>query len=276
MYTLLNYQDIFADFTDRDAKLTTVRRFKIYKPMYYRSDLVTHEKHVFWLMQSLLPAIYSVFGDNFDYTKAQLLAAVHDDPEVIFGDIEAGIKRKMTPEQLAEIDQAELRAIDELASQSPATLAGYSYRDLMREAVGVQTLEARIGKFADRFDAHGESLHEIFAGNRAFITPIVNTWGEIDLPAPFYVRFLREFKEKNPDLAGLYTTGHMMFTPPTTPDYEKIVSSSTPHTAESIVIETSYPHYNFWKQMILESGDQEEIAKLYTQRELGKITESGK
>lgn len=262
MYKILNYNQLFTDFTNRPQALATVTRFKMYKPMYYRTNLVTHSKHVFWLLQSILPEVYNVFGDKFDGVKAQLMAAVHDDPETIMGDVDAGIKRKMTTEQLAELDQIELRAIDELAARSPKTILGYSYADLMREAVGLDSLESKIGKFADRFDAHGETLHEIFAGNRAFITPVVNAWGTIDLPAPFYVRFLNEFKNKFPEFAPLYESNHIMFTPPLVPDYENIISSHAPHTKSSILVDTTYPHYNFWKNIILKSGDLVEIAAL--------------
>ena len=267
MYSILDYNKIFTDFPDRAAELKKVTRFKSYQPMFYRSDLVTHSKHVLWLVQSLLPAIWEVFGESFDATKTQLMAAVHDDPEVVMGDIEAGIKLKMNSNQLAEIDAIEQKAIDTLAERSPQTILGYSYADLMREAVAYETLEAKIGRFADKFDAHGESLHEIYAGNRHFITPIVNEWGKIELPAPYYVKFLKEFGGRNPELEAVYKSGHVMFSRPLDPDYEKIVATSLPHLLDSLSKDSGYNHYNFWKQVILDKGDEEEIKNLYIKKE---------
>ena len=166
-----------------------------------------------------------------------------------------------------ELDQIELRAIDELTATSPQKIMGYSYKKLMQEAVGLKTLEAKIGKFADKFDAHGESLHEVYAGNLVFITPIVNEWGTIDLPAPFYVRFLSEFKQKNPDLARLYETDNVVLTGPTTLDYESIINSHSPHTLNSLKNKTGNIHYDFWKNLILNSSDNREINKLFIKSE---------
>lgn len=264
---ILNYQETFKDFTGRDEALSKVVRYHSYKPMYYRSNLVTHSKHTLWLMQSLLPHIIAVLPD-FDATRAQLMAAVHDDQEIIMGDVERGMKNKMSPQELAQLNKTEQEAITKTAARFPPTISGYNYADLIKEGAALKTKEAKLVKFVDRFDALGEALHEIFAGNCRFITPLVDpTYGIIDLPAPYYINYAADFLQKNTEFSPLFDQPHILFVKPTNPDYDQIVKSSAPHSPATITNKSGYPLYDFWKNIIFNSGDNQEIKNLYTQKE---------
>ncbi len=264
----IDYPNLFRDFKGREAALRTVVRYHIYQPMYYRSNLFMHSKRVLWLLQSILPLVEEVFGKNFDSTKAQLLAVVHDDPEIVMGDIMAGHKRKMTAAQLADIDRQERAAIVAMGERYPYSVLGYPYEALLLESQELTTIEAKLLKYIDRVDAFGEALHEVFAGNTAFTTPIIDPeLGPIDLPVTYYQEYIPSFPIKNPEYQGLFARLHPLFAAPAPFDYGTVVKNSRPHTPASIRISTGYTYYDTWKQIILGSGDTEEIANLYTPKE---------
>ncbi len=264
-----NIDDLFCSFAGRSLALRTVTRYSIFKVMYYRSNLLTHSKRVLWIIQQILPLIETTFTSSVDTTKLQLLALVHDDPEIITGDFQAGNKAKMSNQELAKIVAIEKRAIEELAVRFPFSLLGYPYKNLLTESAEVSSQESKILKYADRFDAFGEALHEIFAGNRTFITPVTNEYGTIDLPTQFYPRYFNEFKIKNPEFHALFSKNHHhpFFNPIEPDNLETLVSSGHPHSPTSIIRATFYQPYNFWKETILQSEDHEEIENLYTQKE---------
>lgn len=265
---ILKYNEIFKGFDGRDEALRRVVRYHIYSPMYYRSNLVTHSKHVLWLLQDTLPYIEHIFGSSFDTTKAQIMATIHDDPEIIMGDVQAGHKNKMSPEELKALAETERQAIVEVAKNFPKTILGYSYESLLHEANNLTTLEAKFLKFIDRFDAFGESLHELFAGNKAFAVSVLDKkYGIIGIPTPFYISYLTAFPEKTPEFKKLFQEPHILFTAPSEINLVKTVEKHRPHSPTSLAEPSGYPHYDFWKKVVLESGDTEEISLLHVQRE---------
>jgi hypothetical protein len=264
----IDYPQILADWSGREADLRRIVRYHIYRPMFYRSNLFTHSKRVLWLLQSVLPLAESVFGEKFDTTKAQLMAVVHDDLEIVLGDIMAGHKIKMSPAQLAEVVRQEQTAIDEIAQRYPTTILGYNYRDLLIEGQEQKTLESKLLKYADRFDAFGEALHEVYAGNRGFTTPSVHAeFGVIDLPVKFSLNWLGPFVQNNPEFSELFARSHPLFWVPLEFDIPGTAKQGAPHTQNSIIKNSGYGPYDFWKKIILDSGDSEEIENLFTQKE---------
>ena len=264
----INYPALFADFTGREADLRKVVRYHVFTPMYYRSHLFTHSKRVLWLLQSILPLVETVFKTDFDTTKAQLLAVVHDDPEIVMGDIQSGHKRKLNAAQLAEVERLEQESIATMAERFPYSVLGYRYQDLLSESQEIKTLEAKLLKYIDRFDAFGEALHEVHAGNRAFTIPSVDPeLGVIELPVDYYKKYLPAFPENNPEFRALFSFPHPVLTVPTDFIPETVVNQATPHTPASLEQGTDYAPYAAWKKIILNSGDPEEIENLYHQKE---------
>lgn len=264
----INYKEVFAGFVGREEALRKVIRYHIYHPMYYRSNLFTHSKRVLWLLQSVLPLAEEAFGSSFDSTKAQLMAVAHDDHEIIMGDIQAGHKEKMTALQLTEMARLEREAIEKMAERSPISILGYNYRDLMIEGQESCAPEAKLMKYVDRFDAFGEALHEVHAGNRAFTTPSVHSeLGAIDLPLVFYPKWLPLFPKNNPEFAALFAKSHPLFTVHANFDMQTVVNRGAPHTKDSILKDSMYAPYNAWEKVIIESDDKEEVENLYCQKE---------
>ncbi|MBI2444438.1 MAG: HD domain-containing protein [Candidatus Magasanikbacteria bacterium] len=248
------------NFAGRAEALEKITRYASYRPMFYRTDLKIHSRRVLALVQPLLPLAQQIFGLSFDACRTQLLALVHDDPEIITGDVEMGNKLKMTPAELAALKTEELNAIDLLAKRFPKRLGDYSYRALLREAAELKTPEARLMKLTDKFDAFGEALHEIFAGNRRFVTPLINKYGTITLPTDYYRSYLNNFTTAFPEFAELFQQDHPLFTKPVTLDYQSIAARRQSHTPASLNLDTESPHYNWWKKVMLKNENAENLS----------------
>ena len=77
-------------FSDREKKLSSIIRFdmKRFDPMFYRTNLLIHSKRVYSLVKEIIPHLKSVYGDELDSEKALSLALVHDDAELVTGDVQ--------------------------------------------------------------------------------------------------------------------------------------------------------------------------------------------
>lgn len=250
MKSLAKYHDFLSGFEGREKELERVIRYDIYTVMYYRTNLAIHSPRVAAQVLELADQLHEVFGDQFVPDRAVTTALVHDDAEVVFGDIQAGNKSKMTEAQLAEVAAAEKAAIIKIGERWPTHVGEYVYTDLLHSAATVDTLEAKIVKFIDKFDAFGEALHEVYAGNTCFTTNVVNEYGTIPIPPDYYVSWITKFHSENPELAGKLAAIAPLFTIPKTLNWEEIALNSKPHTGESLDRPSGYPHYDWWKTTI--------------------------
>lgn len=261
-------EDIFEDFTGRDNDLRGVKRYSIYKVMLYRSNLYTHSYRVAAIIREINPMASEVFGKSYDPIKAEVMGLVHDDAEVIFGDVMAGNKSKMTPEQLQEVSQAEIRAIEIISQKYPKNVAGYSYKQLLVESENHSSLESQIMQYADKYDAMGDALHEMYAGNPYFIKHIKNEYGRIPTPIEYYTNYFANYLQKFPKMKPvLKSTLPIFSTMPNPDDYKAIVKSGRLHNAKSIKTPTGDTHYDAWLKIVLDCGNQETVRALYTQKE---------
>lgn len=253
-------------FPGREEGLRSIGRYSLYRVVFYRSSDYSHSKRVAYLLASLEPVITQAFGNSFDMDRALTMALVHDDAELIIGDYQAGNKGKMSPEQLAALDMEEKVAIRELASRFPLAVHGHTYGDMLQDVLDYGSVEAQVVKFVDRFDALGEALHELFAGNIVFNTNVVNEFGTIPTPFEFYYQKLPNMLRDHPGLQPL-ADSHPIFMLPEQRDWASGVRAGKPHTLESLKTQTGHPQYDAWKKVILEAGDEEEIQNLITQKE---------
>jgi 5'-deoxynucleotidase YfbR-like HD superfamily hydrolase len=259
--------DIFLDFVDRDESLRALTRYSLYGVMFYRTNLYTHSHRVAALVRAINPVAISVFGTQYDPRKSELIAYVHDDAELVFGDVQAGNKSKMTAEQLQKVKEAEERAIDEIAKRFPAHISGYSYKQLLAEAAAYSSLEAQVVCYADKYDALGEALHEVFAGNHHFTTNVVNEYGRIPTPPEYYADYFESYPDKFPDMRPLLNKPFVMFEAVPHRDYSLVVSNRRPHTLEGLGEPTDDLHYDTWRQIVWEGTNDEVRRSLYTQKE---------
>ncbi len=260
------YLERLATFEGRDEDLVRIERYSLYPTMFYRTNLLRHSRRVGRMTAEVVSASKEILGATFDGERAIALALVHDDAEIVFGDIQAGNKSKMTEEQLKEVELAEQRAIDEVIKRFPEYLGSYRYQDLLKEGADLTSLESRVVKCIDKFDAFGEALHEVYAGNTAFTTNVVNEYGTIPIPPDYYVSWYQEFYKKHPNLEIFQKIG-TPFTKAEDKPFREMVKQGVPHTSSSIGIPSGYPHYDWWKDILTRAFQDDEISFLTTQKE---------
>ena len=252
-------------FPGREEALRKEFRWKNRTPMFYRPHLSTHAKHVAWLTDEVAPSVLHTYP-AFDAKRAFALALVHDDPEIVTGDYTAGDKASMTKEQLQHIADEEVEAINTLAERFPKTLGGFSYEELLLDMVNLETIEAQVAKYMDRFDGYGEGVHEIYAGNKSFVGTVQNEFGLTPRFGELNVQLRTSMMDKFPLLFALQGT-HMLFSIDPLPDFDTIVTTVAPHTRESLLQPTDCAQYDLWRGVILAKGTDEEILNLYSQKE---------
>lgn len=253
------------NFEGREEGLRGIMRYSLYSTVYYRSSDFAHSKRVAWLVESLEPIIKETLP-NFDMARAVATALVHDDAELLVGDIQAGNKGKMSKEELNAIDDAERKAIEAIAARSPKTLGGYDYKEMLEDVLDFTTLEAQVVKYVDRFDALGEALHELYAGNAVMNINVVNEYGTIPTPFEYYYAKLPQMMDTYETLGKLKDT-HPVFEIAEVKDWASIVANGKPHTKESFVIPTGHKQYDAWKKVLLERADEETLTDLITKKE---------
>lgn len=261
--------DIFQGFTGRDDDLRHIERYSMYTVMLYRSNLYTHSRRVAALVKNMRLVAQKSFGKDYDSKKAEIMALVHDDAEIIFGDVQAGNKSKMTPAQLSMVGKAEEDAIKIISRRYPRQIGGYDYRKLLEEYKDYSSLESQVVCYADKYDALGEALHEIYAGNDFFVTNVTNEYGTIPTPLEYYTGFFLDFRDKFPLTARIFGQSLDMLEPIKydLKEYRAIAKNGTPHTKRSVQVAVGDLHYDVWRKVVLESGDSETIEALYVQRE---------
>lgn len=252
-------------FPGREADLRKEFRWRNRSPMYYRPHLYTHSKHVAWLLREVMPKVIAAV-EGFDERRAYALGLVHDDPEILTGDYPAADKARMTQEQLQTIADEERVAIPKLASRYPKALAGFDYEALLVDMVELKTPEAQVAKYMDRFDGFGEGVHEIYAGNRAFVGEVDSVYGMTPPFGELNIKLRRSMHEKFPLLRALGDAHHFFSLDPL-PDLESVCSVGAPHTRDSLFKEFGYPQYDEWLRLVREAGDEEELVNLYTKKE---------
>ncbi len=262
--------DHLKTFPGREAALRSITRYSLYPVMFYRSSLWSHAQHVAWIVRTLRPYAIETFGAAYDPERAEWLALVHDDVEIITGDFQAGNKSKMTPEQLAQIAQIEQEAIPQLAARYPFALGKYRYSDVLTASLDEDSVEHRVVMFADKCDAFGEALHEVFGGNELFTTPVVNEYGTIPIPCDYYIGYFARFSQKFPGTESFVAQDHPFMRPAERANFETLAKTSQPHTSQSVKQKRGYPHYDLWKELVLTYGDAEEKRHLYHQKEFKK------
>ncbi len=246
---------------EREEKLKQIYRYQYFNVMYYRSDLWMHTHRVLWLLEEIIPLAKKSI--NFDTEKARALALVHDDPEMLTGDIQAIVKLRMTKEEKDKMEEDDLRAIDELTKNYPKEVNGYNYRELLRHSAKKDCIEAKLVSYVDKIDAYCESLHDLYAGNLSLLRSVV-----------FYANSIPLFPFKYPELKSMLESKDSTLTfitdqiSPGEINFENYKDLSKPHTMESLEINNDFPFYKTWKRIVVERGhtdwliDQKEFAKL--------------
>lgn len=246
--------------TEREQKLKSIYRYSMIDVYFYRSNLWLHEHRVLWLVEELLPLAQNYM--NLDPEKARVLALVHDDAEMITGDIQAGHKDRMSAQQLSAIDGDEEQAVHILAKSYPKKVHGYSYENLLMHALKKDCLEALLVSYADKLDAFCESMHELFAGNITSIHAV-----------NFYAQALALFPYKYPELKEFLSSRESPLIyisdkrDPVNTVAARYIYLNKHHTRESIKIDCDLLFYDIWKNLVMKKGGEEGLNWLVEQRE---------
>lgn len=255
--------DMSAFPLEREAGLKAIDRYSMFELMYYRPNLWQHSHRVLWLIESLAPIAQKYL--QIDMEKARIMGFVHDDAEMVTGDIQAGHKARMSAEELAKLDENEERAAAELAARYPKEVHGYNYESLLVEMVRKESPESHLVSYADKLDAYCESMHELHAGNMSLLRSTM-----------FYVRTMTLFPLKFPSLKDFLADRSSPFINTAdrlNPDVSKaeLYTDLMPYSEETIRRQTDFPFYNAWKALVLERGGAEGMRWLIEQREYNAV-----
>lgn len=249
-----------SGFEAREEALKNIKRYvdELTSIMYYRTTDWQHSWRVSWHVEQIIPLTHQVYP-GFNGELARRLALVHDDLEMITGDVQLYRKEQMSRDELQQLRQKEQDAIAQVAARFPFSIDGYPYREMLQMVLDKKCLEAQVVSYCDKFDGFGEALHEVFAGNPRFLRPVQGndkTRG--------YIGRLKEFEQKYPELQPLLRQDHPLFSPSRI-NFDQIAIEGKPFTRESIVGRTGYAPYDWWKFNIISKGG---INDLVEQKEL--------
>ena len=239
---------ILEGFDGRETALAEVARYvhPTIPIMFYRTDDLVHSQRVLWHLEEGVPDIISVYGNNFDVDFARTLALVHDDVEIITGDVTLYDKEHMEKYKLNALAEEERKAIPSMIKMYNAIANGHDYGTLLFAAKGKDSLEAQFVSFFDKFDGSGEACHEVWAGNELFVLVVAGNNGQ----SGGYVRRLNEFPSRYPAMTEFFEQFPEYLPKPF--NFKSVAERSKPHTAESLQQDSGYRPYERWKRTVME------------------------
>lgn len=241
-------------FEGREEALAGIKRYihELFSTMYYRTNDLTHSWRVLWHLEEAIPDIQSIYGNEFDVGFARTLALVHDDAEIITGDVQLYDKERMTDEELRALAKKEKNAVPLIVKKYSEIANGHKYEDLLATAKEKTRLEAQFVSFFDKFDGAGEAWHEVWAGNKIFLRPACGFGKDGG-----YVRRLREFPQKYPSMTKFFQSFPEYLPNPF--DFNMVAEQGKPHTIESIEKDSDYAPYERWKRTIMKREGNDKL-----------------
>jgi len=238
---------ILSGFHGREIALAGIKRYvhRIVPTMFYRTNDFLHSRRVLWYLEEAMPDILEVYGADFDVDFARTLALVHDDIEILIGDITLHDKERMGSGEREDLVKQEGEAILGVVKMYNAVANGFDYKELLTAAKEKKRLEAQFVSFFDKFDAAGEAWHEIWAGNHYFLFIVGGKPGQ----EGGLVRRLNEFPIKYPAMAKFFER-HPQYLPQPF-DFRSAMEQGRPHTEASLQKDSGYPPYESWKRIIM-------------------------
>ena len=238
---------ILDGFSGREEKLAAIKRYVCADQavMFYRTNDLVHSRRVLWHLEAALPDIATVYGNRFRADFASVLALVHDDAEILNGDVQLHHKEQMTAAERVDLEQKERAAIERMTLEFTPTINGFSYRDLLLAAKDKPCLEAQFVSFFDKMDGAGEAWHEVFAGNPYFLRPAGGQGTDQG-----YVRRLNSFPQKYPQMQPFFQQFPNYL--PQSFDFAAAVARGRPHAIISLQQDSGYPPYERWKRTVME------------------------
>ncbi len=251
---------ILQGFQGREESLKNIKRYihHITPVMYYRTNDLIHSKRVLWHLEEAIPKIKKVYETKFEVNFARTLALVHDDVEILTGDVQLHDKEKMNTKELETLVKDEKEAIKKIVKMYSQNANGESYEELLLAAKEKTSLEAQFVSFFDKFDGAGEAWHEVWAGNNYFSLPAGGNEGT----QGGYIRRLNEFSKKYVQMTEFFNKFPEYLPLPF--NFKEVSKKAIPHTKESLEKDSGYLPYERWKRTVIKN---EGLDNLLTQKE---------
>ncbi len=260
MAYVFQYQNVLKEFPSwRKRKLRKIKRYVAFNVFYYRSSLWLHHLRVAALVEELAGTILETWKD-FDIKRAWTAALVHDDHEMVTGDIPLFHKEAMTDSEKQVLKELEIGAVESLAKKFPQTINGYNYQKLLLDTILKDSREARVLSYLDKLDAYCEANHELLAGNFSALFPVRD-----------YPLRIADLQTKYRDIAPLFERKEIpllnihLRADPRCIKYERYAHFGKGHTAESIRKESDILFYDDWRSVVVrrlgKQGHQWLVAK---------------
>ena len=265
------YQDVlFHGFDNRRERNVSVKRWRLFDTMFYRTNLEDHGEMVAWVVAEMLPYARKAFPRYLTVERekeALTLALVHDDhePVSIYKDVSSFEKAHLNPKQLELFNGEEERAIRELVAGNPTLVNGFVYRDLLWAAQKKDQIVSQLVSYGDKVVGFGEAMHEVYAGNDSFVEEEVD--GLRNRPVERYRSILLARHDKFPLLGPLFNYKHPFLNLPQRIDVAEIARGGSPHSIESFRNTTGHAMYDHWRKVILERGGFKGLEMLVRQKE---------
>lgn len=250
---------------DRNTGLSHIERWHKYETVFYRQNVYSHKEILKLLVRELNPIARRVFGMDFDTDYALALAEIHDDPEMLTGDIPQTYKDAMSIEEKISLDHKELAACYALAERyGGLSIKGFDYLSLSIAYIKMEDIEAHFVNLLDKIASVWESFLEVRAGNKGF------DGSGASPPEPYpTINCLKKVEKiaSNFNLHDFFSYGHPALEVPfhlTEADIKTTIERGRPHTRRSIREPTEIRSYDTWRQIVI-AGGYETI--LITQKE---------
>ena len=242
---MFDYQRTLKSFPAwRQRQLRIIKRYRAFEVFYYRSSLWIHHLRVAAMIEELAGTITGLLG-GFDISRAWLGALVHDDHEIVTGDIPLFHKEAMTPAEKGSLKDTEVCAAEGLAKKFPKTINGYNYQQLLCAAIHKDSREARVVSYFDKLDAYCESVHEVFAGNFSATFPMTDYPLRIARLQEEYQDITPLFCRKDVPLLNIHLRADAREI-----KQENYLHLGRPHTPDSIRKKTDFLFYNDWRSLV--------------------------
>ena len=250
----------------REQELRNEYRYGFYTcPIFYKAHLWIHSARISWITREIATFLAELCPGKFDIEKVVALSIVHDDTEIIVGDIVGPVKMAFTPEEKAAYEQSCTDAIDVLYQAYGKQFKTYDYRELLQMEDAGDSLEYAIMKYADKLEWHLEVYHELLAGNKPFDDECVKSfWSTAyDLSYEYSLTYLEKLL-KALWLEKKDIQGHPILDIFTKYSSEEVLwKSKWFHTKESIDTLTGFPVYDARVWLHFQYGNAEQLAYLY-------------
>ncbi len=247
----------------REEELKKVYRYWSYTDtMFFRPNLWVHSKRVVLWCEYICDKLIQNWA-TIDRQKVLDLAMIHDDEEIITGDIVAQDKLQFTEEQQKKYDDDCKDAFSILKYNYIDNFDLFDYSEYLNIVENKTWEEYMVVELADKLDAMCECFHEMLFNNYLFCKkiPLEGHW----MILPYHFTWHRS-KTRLDNMLTHFKQNNIL--PFQTIDILQYYESEAPENLETYV--SWYEIYDIWTKLQFDSKDSDLIDCLTIQKEFLK------